>query len=234
MIALRAASYSYPGYSVLKDWTGEFPEGGSYALLGPSGCGKTTLLKIIAGLLPLDSGEREVNISSSILFQEPRLIPQRTLIKNLELPLKRDFEKGDRLQMIRTMLSSVGLEEWENHYPHQLSGGMQQRAAMARAFLYPSELLLMDEPYRGLDLPMKQKLIQLLRRMLQDSPRTLIAVTHQVEEALLLAEEIRLYRGNPFQEEKRWKSPLNLDLVQPFSDEFVSLEGEIRERLLRN
>lgn len=233
MIRLDNIRFSYPGCPVLSRWSGSFPKGGSYALLGPSGCGKTTLLKILAGLISPDEGVIEGNENCSILFQEPRLIPWRSLEKNLELPLKRNFEKGVRKEKIAGMLFSVDLEEWAESFPWQLSGGMQQRASMARAFLYPSDILLMDEPYRGLDLPLKQKLIALLRKMLKENPRTLIAVTHQVEEALMLAEEIRLYRGRPFIEEHRWVSSLHLESIKPYSSAFIKLEGQIRKRLLK-
>ena len=165
-------------------------------LLGPSGCGKTTLLNLLAGLLFPDRGNLYVNgrpaagARVSYLFQEPRLLPWLTVEKNLDFVLSPDMPRSERKALIRSHLARVSLDAERKKYPAELSGGMAQRAAMARAFLFESEALLMDEPFQGLDLPLKFSLIASLREARKAAPKTTLFVTHDMHEALLLGDEI--------------------------------------------
>lgn len=231
MLEFREVNFTFREMPVLQNFNSQFPMGQDYALLGPSGCGKTTLLRLAAGLLHPDSGS--INPSScSFLFQKPRLIPQRSVFRNMELPLMNLMEKAERRIRIEEMLEQLGLSPWTHAFPGELSGGMQQRCAMGRAFLYPSEILLMDEPFLGQDPLRKRKLIQLLKEQLMRYPRTLIAVTHQVDEALMLGDEIRIYKGIPLKEHHRWDNPLMEEQRIPGNRKFAEMETKVMSAML--
>ena len=176
-------------------------------ILGPSGCGKTTFLKLLAGLLPAPEGaiaaEGEDGIAAgsrpdvSFVFQEPRLLPWLRVIENLTLPLKDKFAGHEALARARRFLKLVSLEEKEDSFPNQLSGGERQRAAIARAFAYPSRLLLMDEPFQSLDIPLRLELMEMTLSLLQEDPRLVVMVTHDPREALYLGSRIIVFGEKP-------------------------------------
>lgn len=165
-------------------------------ILGSSGCGKTTLLKMISGLLPFD-GERDFPEDISYAFQTPRLIPSRTVKQNIDLILSAKIkDKSRRGQIIDEALLSAKLDGAQDKYPMELSGGMAQRVSIARAFCYPSPLLLMDEPFQSLDVKLKDELLKTFAELHARSPRTVIFVTHDLDEAILLADRI-IVLGTP-------------------------------------
>lgn len=223
--------FSYRDLPILQNFSSTFPAGKHYTVLGPSGCGKSTLLRLVAGVLTPDRGQLKSS-RCSFLFQNPRLMPCRSVYMNLEIPLLKFLEKGERRQRIEEMLEQLGLADWAESFPAELSGGMQQRCAMGRAFLYPSDILLMDEPFLGQDPLLKRKLIALLKEQLHRYPRTLIAVTHQVDEALMLGDEIRIYTGLPLKELKRWDNPLKAEQRIPGSQEFAVFESTLMSAML--
>lgn len=185
----------YSDKTVFSSFDLEIEDGKITAIFGGSGVGKTTLLNIVAGLTEYQGKVTDVG-RCSYVFQEQRLIPTLTVAKNLDYVLPR--VKGDqeiRKQKISEILRKVGLSEYENAYPNALSGGQAQRVAIARAFLYPSRVLLMDEPFRGLDVGTKDKLMKLFLSMWKEDGRTVILVTHGIEEGLLLADD-RIVLGN--------------------------------------
>lgn len=164
-------------------------EGKITAILGESGAGKTTLLNILSGLMKDFEGTREGTMSVSYLFQEPKLLPHLTVEENLAFVLS----KGERAKIEET-LERVGLGGKGKRLPKTLSGGERQRAAIARAFLYPHELLLMDEPFSSLDLALKKSLIELVVSLWRERGETVVFVTHDVREAALLAERAVVLR----------------------------------------
>ena len=170
-------------------------------ILGPSGCGKTTLLNIIAGLISQDSGEiicDAVDKLISFIFQEPRLLPWVSVSRNIDLVLQTVFpDKDQRRERIVRFLGLVGLSDSVEMFPGELSGGMKQRVSIARAFAYPSNLILMDEPFQSLDLKLRIELIRAYTRLWERDPRTTLLVTHDVREALLLADTIHLLSDRP-------------------------------------
>lgn len=172
-------------------------------ILGPSGAGKTTLLNLCSGLEQPDSGTIEgINPQSiSYIFQEPRLLPWRTVRENLRFVFKEKAIKkpGPHDGDIDAMLELVGLQAVGDYYPHELSGGMRQRVAIARAFLYPSELLLMDEPFSSLDCSLKNRLIEDFSRIWEQDKRTVIFVSHNEDEIRRLAQEILTFTDKPVQ-----------------------------------
>lgn len=156
-------------------------EGEITAVLGESGAGKTTLLNVLAGQTAFE-GSVEGRKTCSYLFQSPKLLPNLTVDQNLKFVLPKSLHAA-----AGGILAKVGLAGRERAYPHELSGGERQRVAIARAFLYPHEMLLMDEPFASLDLSLKKSLIELVASLWAQSKNTIVFVTHDVHEAATLA-----------------------------------------------
>lgn len=156
-------------------------EGEITAVLGESGAGKTTLLNVLAGQTAFE-GSVEGRKTCSYLFQSPKLLPNLTVEQNLKFVLPKSLHAA-----AGGILAKVGLAGRERAYPHELSGGERQRVAIARAFLYPHEMLLMDEPFASLDLSLKKSLIELVASLWAQSKNTIVFVTHDVHEAATLA-----------------------------------------------
>jgi NitT/TauT family transport system ATP-binding protein len=175
-------------------------------LVGPSGCGKTTLLRSIAGLLDVDSGERVVATgtrggipnSLSIVFQEytRSLFPWLTVERNVAFGLD-DIPRRERADRVAAALSLVGLEQFSRHYPWQLSGGMQQRVAIARAVARRSALLLMDEPFASIDAQMRTSLEDMIAGLWSQLGFSVVFVTHDIDEAILLADRVLVLSNRP-------------------------------------
>ncbi|WP_400997448.1 ABC transporter ATP-binding protein [Agromyces sp. GXQ0307] len=170
------------------------------AILGPSGCGKSTLLRIVAGLDHPTSGEvaideapvRPYDVRCAVGFQEPRLLPWRSIEKNVALGLPRGTARRDGRGQVARLLELVGLAEFAGHRPHEVSGGMAQRASLARALARNPEVLLLDEPFGALDALTRLKMQDLLLDVHAAEPTTVLLVTHDVDEALQLADRIVL------------------------------------------
>ncbi len=184
----------------------DIPDKQIVAVLGPSGCGKTTLLHILAGMEPYDSGKVEgipkssttTVASLSYLFQEPRLLPWLNVYENVELVLQNHIPDAyERKARALRFIELVGLSEYCLMKPSELSGGMRQRVSIARAFAYPSRLILMDEPFQSLDTDLRYQLIESYRNLWQRTPRTTILVTHDIQEALLLADRVVVLSQRP-------------------------------------
>jgi len=170
------------------------------AILGPSGIGKTTILRIAAGAIMPDAGKIESDRQKvGFIFQEHRLIPWRTALANITFVLKSDkrLAPKERMQIGMAMLERLGLKGFEHYYPAQLSGGMRQRVSIGRAFAIKPDLLLMDEPFTGLDLELKASLQEMLIELLEWRPITMIYVTHDPRDAVLIADETIILTGNP-------------------------------------
>ena len=189
-MTLNHITKKYGETTALDDVSLDIEEGKITAVLGESGAGKTTLLNVIAGNLPFDGTVEGVG-KVSYLFQSPRLLPNLTVEGNLKFVLEKENYKN-----IALMLRKVGLEGKENSYPKQLSGGERQRVAIARAFLFPHDLLLMDEPFSSLDLSLKKSLLALTVELWRERKETVVFVTHDVHEAAVLAHRaVLLHRG---------------------------------------
>ena len=160
-------------------------------LLGESGCGKTTILNCIAGLLPFEGRIEGRPEEISYIFQRERLLENLTVRGNLRYVLS-GRKLPDEAERIRRALEMVELTDAADSYPRTLSGGMAQRVSIARGFVYPSGLLLMDEPFRGLDFALKQRVIAQFLRIWREDGRTVIFVTHSIDEALLISDRIVL------------------------------------------
>jgi NitT/TauT family transport system ATP-binding protein len=176
------------------------------ALVGPSGCGKSTFLRSVCGLLDYQHGRLLVDGSvvdepradCSLVFQTPALLPWRTVERNVGYGLElRGFSKADVKNRVGDMLELVGLTRFADHYPHQLSGGMQQRANLGRALANEPVLLLMDEPFSALDPQTRDRLGDELLRIREVTKQTVLMVTHQVDEAVLLADKVVVLTHGP-------------------------------------
>lgn len=179
--------------------TGEF-----FSLVGPSGCGKSTLLRILARLLPATSGSFEIVTTdsdrpeNSMVFQEDALFPWRSVLGNVEFGLElRGVAKEQRRSVARDYIEKVGLAGFEEAYPHQLSGGMKQRVNIARAFANDPEVLLMDEPLGALDAQTRHVLQEELMRIWSEEGKTVVYITHSLEEAILMSDRIGLLTSRP-------------------------------------
>lgn len=185
MPTLRHLTQSYGTLLLYDDFTLELKEHAVTALIGPSGCGKTTLAQVLSGLVPIDSGDRSEfeTISISYVFQEPRLLPWLTVRENLAL-IHNDPESID------SILQAVSLSDKAGALPHTLSGGQQQRVSLARGFLYPSELLILDEPFSNLDPQLKNQMINLFIQLWKQKNKTVLLITHDHQTALRIADEL--------------------------------------------
>jgi NitT/TauT family transport system ATP-binding protein len=191
-LEVRGLNKSYNGIDLYKDFNLSFPEGTITCILGPSGCGKTTLLNIIGNISAPDSG-RLIGFEGrrfSYIFQEARLLPWKSVQGNIEFVMSSDLSSAERHEQASRFIQLVDLEGFAGYYPHQLSGGMRQRVSIARAFVCPSDIILMDEPLKGLDLALRQNMIRWFAEIWKANRRTVIFVTHDVDEALLLGKEI--------------------------------------------
>lgn len=195
-----------------------FEEGKINCILGKSGCGKSTLLNIIANLEEINSGEIiGVPEKISYVFQEDRLIEWNSIYTNMELPLLKFYTKDKREEKIKNILREVELEDYINSYPKELSGGMRQRANIARALLYNGKLLLMDEPFKSLDKSSKENIIKIFKKNHLEKNNTVIMVTHDINEALSLGDNIFILGGSPailmdkFKDVQRSKEKNNIE-----------------------
>ena len=197
-LIIKNLNLSYEDKVIFDSFNIEFEEKKVNVILGPSGIGKTTLLNSIAGILPY-SGEITGNEGGvSYIFQKDRLIPSISVHKNLDLIIKAIYkDKKERAKQIDKMLELLEISDCKNKYPTQLSGGQLQRVAIARAFLYPSEVLLLDEPFKALDSSLKYRLIRELLKINSINPKTMIFVTHAIDECLLTADNIFVLDNSP-------------------------------------
>jgi NitT/TauT family transport system ATP-binding protein len=215
----------------LSPTTLEIRPGEFVSIVGPSGCGKTTLLNLMAGLIRPSAGRilfrgRNADGPSTevgLVFQRPVLLPWRRVLDNVLLPVEVIGlrPRAAYREKARTLLAMVGLAGFEDAYPRELSGGMQQRAAIARALVYDSSVLLMDEPFAALDAMTREELNLELLRIWQATGRTIIFVTHNIAEAVLLSDRIVVMTPRPGQV----KAVIEVDLARPRS---LALLGEPR------
>lgn len=223
----------------------ELDPGRFLCVLGPTGCGKTTLLRIIAGLEPPGSGLVEVlggppAVTRRIgyVFQQAALFPWLSVTANVEFPLRaRGVAPGRRRERAMEMVRLVGLEGFESSYPHQLSGGMQQRTALARALVVEPELLLLDEPFGSLDLRTGQQLQNSMRRIWQERESTVVFVTHSIEEAVYMATDVVVLGHRPGRIVRSQSIHLpepRSRLSEPFTEHLVSLRETFESLVLEN
>lgn len=190
----------------LKDISFEVEAGSFLVIIGPSGCGKSSLLRIVGGLIPPTRGEVSIDgrvVSGpgpdrSIVFQNFRLLPWRKVLGNVELGLEiNGTEKSRREEVAKQYLELVGLSGFENYYPAELSGGMQQRVGLARALVVNPEILLMDEPFGSVDAQTREQLQTELLKLWTQTGKTIVFITHDIDEAIYLGDKIIVMSTRP-------------------------------------
>jgi NitT/TauT family transport system ATP-binding protein len=207
IVDVRGIGKTYAtGVEALRDVNLRIPAGQLSSLLGPSGCGKTTLLKIIGGLVRPTAGEVRVagrpisgpGPERAFVFQDFALLPWATVLRNVAFGLElRGVERAAREAVARQRIAEVGLGGFEASYPHQLSGGMRQRVGLARALAVDADIILMDEPFSSVDEQTRRKFQEDLLVLLRDRQKTVIFVTHSIEEAVYLSDQIVLLSPRP-------------------------------------
>lgn len=235
LVSIQNASKMYTarkGVAVqaLEDVTLDITEGEFITLVGPSGCGKSTLLRMIAGLHSPTTGKIELdgiphtgpNARIGIVYQQPLLLPWKSVLENVLVPIR---VRGQRVQDFREraedLLEVLGLADFAGSFPHQLSGGMQQRVSIARALIQDPEILLMDEPFGALDAMTRDQLTLELIRIQQQFGKTVIFVTHSIQESVLLADRVVAMTARP----GRIARVFAVDLPRPRSLEDVNSES---------
>lgn len=200
-------------------------------IIGPSGCGKTTLLRIMASLATADEGEvivagkavTEPGIGRAMVFQTFGLFPWKTVIDNVMFPLTvRKFPAAQAREIAMVQIKQVGLEKFTNAFPHQLSGGMQQRVGLARALSTGADILLMDEPFGAIDAQTRELMQEELMRIWQEEQKTVVFITHDLDEAVLLADRVLLMSRGP----GRVREIIPADLPRPRTDYDVRAHEE--------
>lgn len=205
-------------------------QGEFVSLLGPSGCGKSTLLKLATGLLPATTGQIHLAGTSvtgprpdvGIVFQRPTLLPWKRVIDNVLVPVRaRGAAVADYRDKAHALLEMVGLQRFADHYPHELSGGMQQRVGIARALLNDPQLLLMDEPFAALDAMTRETMMDELLRIWAGSGKTVLFITHSIPEAVYLSDRVLVMGPRP----GRIVDTLTVDLARPRTMDMMATAG---------
>lgn len=243
MLRLKNINRKYTAASkaffAVQDISIDIPQGQFICFLGPSGCGKSTLIHLIAGLDTPTTGEiffenKLVRTPSServVMFQESALFPWLNVIENIEFGLKMSgVSKNERHEKAMYFLGMMHLEDFANSWIHQLSGGMRQRAALARALTLPSKILLMDEPFAALDVQTKRMLQDELLKIAKETGKTIVFITHSVEEAVYLGERIIIMQPRP----GRIKKDIAVEMSYPRQREdleFMNLVFRLNEEI---
>ncbi|MCC7115849.1 MAG: ABC transporter ATP-binding protein [Burkholderiales bacterium] len=250
-VEFRNVYLSYDGQQTfaVEDISLAIAPGEFVAIVGPSGCGKSTFMKLATGLKPPSRGEVDVEGERvtrtlkivGMAFQAPTLLPWRTTLDNVLLPLEivepyRSTFKRDReayAARARSLLKTVGLEGYEDKYPWQLSGGMQQRAAICRALVHQPKMLMLDEPFGALDAFTREELWCVLRDLHAEQRFTVILVTHDLREAVFLADTVYVMSKRPGRilARREIDIPRPRDLEVTYADHFTDLVHEMRERI---
>jgi NitT/TauT family transport system ATP-binding protein len=240
-IHLAGVRKTYGEHLAISDATFDVQAGELVALVGPSGCGKSTLLKILAGLHPHDAGEVRIGSAShafdaardvGMVFQAPLLLKWRRVLDNVLLPAEiLGLKKKESVERARHLLELVGLTGYEAKYPYELSGGMQQRAAIARALVHDPKLVLMDEPFGALDALTREKMNLELLRIWKEAGKTIVFVTHGISEAVFLGTRVVVLTAGP----ARMADNFEVDLPRPRTLDVKTHErfGEYTRRVYR-
>jgi NitT/TauT family transport system ATP-binding protein len=240
-IHLAGVRKTYGEHLAISDASFDVMPGELASLVGPSGCGKSTLLKILAGLHPADGGEVRIGSPShpfdpsrdvGMVFQAPLLLKWRRVLENVLLPAEiLGLPSGESRQRAGDLLRLVGLQGYESKYPYELSGGMQQRAAIARALVHDPKLVLMDEPFGALDALTREKMNLELLRIWKEARKTIVFVTHGISEAVFLGTRVVVLTAGP----ARMADNFEVDLPHPRTLDMKTQErfGDYTRRIYR-
>lgn len=217
----------------LQDTTMQIPSGKFVSIIGPSGCGKSTLFNMIAGLLKPSSGQillDGIDIQGKsgyvgYMLQKDLLLPWRTILNNVVIGLEiRGVPKKEAKEKALPLLQRYGLNGFEHHYPRELSGGMRQRAALLRTLLYDQDVILLDEPFGALDAQTRFMMQSWLMEIWKDFNKTILFVTHDIDEAIYLSDEIYVFSPRP----GRLKARIEIKMPRPRNDQTLLLPEFLR------
>ncbi len=250
-VALKGVTKRFPEYTAVEDITFSAAEGRFISIVGPSGCGKSTLLNMIAGLLAPSAGHVEIfgqrltgiNRRASYMFQQDALLPWKTVHENIQLGLLlHGRNKLEAIQESNAWVERVGLSGFGGYYPHQLSGGMRKRVTMAQCWIVQPDLILMDEPFSALDVHTRLRMESQILDLWTESRKTVIFVTHDLEEAISLSDEVFLLSAGP---RSRLAGRYPVDLERPrslidikaeprFHELYRAIWADLREEVLKS
>ena len=201
MISVKNINKKFNEKVVFKDFNIDFYKNEVNCIIGKSGCGKSTLLNIISGIIPNDKDGFETieKYGVSYIFQDDRLIDWLTVSENISLVVKKLYNKKISEELCDKYLDLVGIKEYKNYYPQMLSGGLRQRVNIARDFIYPSKIIIMDEPFKSIDVINKEIIMNNFKQILEREERTVLFVTHDIEEAILLSDKIYVLGNSPIE-----------------------------------
>lgn len=198
-INIKNINKKYDEKVLFDDLAINFYQGKVNAIVGKSGCGKSTLLNIISGITKNDNIDidslKELGIS--YIFQEDRLVEWLTVKENMKLVCSKKYPKEELNFICDKYLEIVGIKEYKDYYPQMLSGGLRQRVNIARGLMYPSKIIIMDEPFKSIDIKNKHSIIESINKIQKKERRTIIFVTHDIDEALYLSDKIYILGGYP-------------------------------------
>ena len=190
IIRIENINKRYGDNIIFEDFQIDFYENKINCILGKSGCGKTPLLNIISGIVKNNESDFKgiEDLGVSYIFQDDRLIDWLSVEDNIKLVIKKHYSEDKVNELCEKYLKLVGIYEYKNYYPQRLSGGMRQRVNIARAFIYPSKIIIMDEPFKSIDIKNKQIIMENFKKILEEDNRTVLFVTHDIDEALYLGD----------------------------------------------
>ena len=208
IISIKNINKKFNNKIIFENFNIDFYENQVNCIIGKSGCGKSTLLNIISGIIKNDDDKFETieKYGVSYIFQDDRLIDWLTVGENITLVVKKMYNKKKCDDLCNKYLSLVGIKEYKNYYPQMLSGGLRQRVNIARAFIYPSKIIIMDEPFKSIDVINKEIIMNNFRKILEKEKRTVLFVTHDIDEALLLSDKIYVLGKSPVEIKKIFDS----------------------------
>ena len=208
IISIKNINKKFNNKIIFENFNIDFYENQVNCIIGKSGCGKSTLLNIISGIIKNDDEKFETieKYGVSYIFQDDRLIDWLTVGENITLVVKKLYNKKKCDDLCNKYLSLVGIKEYKNYYPQMLSGGLRQRVNIARAFIYPSKIIIMDEPFKSIDIINKEIIMNNFRKILEKEKRTVLFVTHDIDEALLLSDKIYVLGKSPVEIKKIFDS----------------------------
>ncbi|MBC2577391.1 ABC transporter ATP-binding protein [Peptostreptococcus russellii] len=226
-LELKNICKKYGDTEILKDINISLKEGELVSLLGPSGCGKSTVFNIITGLTEYDSGELSKDGEISYMYQKDLLLPYKSILDNVALPLQiKGVKKKAAREELRPYFKSFDLEGYEDSYPHELSGGMKQRANFLRTFVYSNDIMLLDEPFGALDSITKMSLQKWFLDIRKKVNSTILLITHDIEEAIMLSDRIYVLSSKPASVKKEF------NLVKDINKKDILEKEKLKEEII--
>ncbi len=229
-LELKNICKNYGDIEILKNINISLKEGELVSLVGPSGCGKSTIFNIITELIKYDAGDMVKDGEISYMFQKDLLLPYKTILDNVALALQvKGISRKVAREKVKPYFKSFGLEGYENNYPHELSGGMKQRANFLRTFIYSNDIILLDEPFGALDSITKMYLQEWFLDIRKKVNSTILLITHDIEEAIMLSDRIYVLSNKPSHVKKEFNLKKNMNKKDVLERE--ALKKDITELL---